>query len=137
MADSSSLRPVVAVRALAFDSKGRLLLLRRANSAYGNGEWCLPGGKLDYGDTLEETVAKEMREETGLAVAETAFLLFQNSLPVEPGKMHCVNFYFTCRCGGEVILNPESSEFAWVTPQDALAFRPVFGAEAAIRKLIG
>ena len=136
MSEKAALRPVVAIRAITQDSHGRILLLKRANSEYGEGQWCLPGGKLDYNDTPEHTVEKELLEETGLAVADVNFLFYQNSLPTQPGKMHCVNLYFTCSCTGKVSLNEESSEFVWVTPEKALEFKPVFGADEAIRRWI-
>jgi len=41
--------PVPVVRALIADAAGRVLLLQRAATAYGPGQWCLPGGKVDYG----------------------------------------------------------------------------------------
>jgi 8-oxo-dGTP diphosphatase len=120
MSEIAALRPVVAIRAITQDTQGRILLLKRANSEYGEGQWCLPGGKLDYNDTPEHTVEKELLEETGLAVADVNFLFYQNSLPVAPEKMHCVNLYFTCSCSGTVTLNEESSEFVWVTPEKAI-----------------
>jgi 8-oxo-dGTP diphosphatase len=132
MAEHAELRPVVAIRALVLDAQGRLLLLKRANSEYGNGQWCLPGGKLDYGDTPENTVAKELREETQLAAQEIKFLFFQNSPPPLHGKMHCVNLYFSCTATGELRLNEENSAFIWVTPQEAVEHKPVFGAVEAI-----
>jgi 8-oxo-dGTP diphosphatase len=136
MSEIAAQRPVVAIRAITQDSHGRILLLKRANSEYGEGQWCLPGGKLDYNDTPEHTVEKELLEETGLAVADVTFLFYQNSLPMQPGKMHCVNLYFTCSGTGKVSLNEESSEFVWVTPEKALEFKPAFGADEAIQKWI-
>jgi ADP-ribose pyrophosphatase YjhB (NUDIX family) len=132
---SSPLHPVVAVRVVVTDASGRILLLRRANSDYGDGQWCLPGGKLEYGDTPEGTVAKELAEETSLVARDVSFLFYQNSPPVVEGEMHCLNLYFRCAASGSVKLNEESSEFAWLTPQEALARKPVFGAEEAIRRL--
>jgi 8-oxo-dGTP diphosphatase len=136
MPTSSPQRPVVAIRVFATDAQDRILLLRRANSEYGEGQWCLPGGKLDYGDTPEGTVAKELGEETGLAAKDVEFLFYQNSPPPQPGKMHCVNLYFRCTAIGAVTLNEESSAFVWVTLEEALGYKPVFGAEAAIRRVI-
>jgi 8-oxo-dGTP diphosphatase len=136
MSEIAAQRPVVAIRAITQDTQGRILLLKRANSEYGEGQWCLPGGKLDYGDTPEHTVEKELQEETGLTVSDVNFLFFQNSLPMQPGKMHCVNLYFTCSCIGKVSLNEESSEFVWVTAQKALEYKPIFGADEAIRRWI-
>jgi 8-oxo-dGTP diphosphatase len=130
-------RPVVAIRIFATDASNRILLLRRANSEYGDGQWCLPGGKLDYGDTPEHTVEKELEEETALAAKNVEFLFYQNSPPTESGKMHCLNLYFRCTVGGAVTLNEESSEFVWLTMEQALAKQPVFGAMEAIRRLLG
>jgi 8-oxo-dGTP diphosphatase len=136
MTTDPSQRPVVAIRAFVADSQDHILLLRRANSEYGEGQWCLPGGKLDYGDTPENTVAKELVEETGLTAKDVTFLFYQNSPPLQPGKMHCVNLYFRCTAVGAVTLNEESSAFVWVTLEEALGYKPVFGAEPAIRRVI-
>lgn len=134
MNESTDQRPVVAIRAIVQDPQGRILLLKRAHSEYGKSQWCLPGGKLDYGDTPEHTVQKELQEETGLTVSNVTFLFYQNSLPLQKGKMYCVNLYFACSCTGKVSLNEESSEFVWVSPQKALEYKPVFGAEEAIKR---
>ena len=136
MASPSPARPVVAIRVFASDAAQRILLLRRANSEYGEGQWCLPGGKLDYGDTPEGTVAKELVEETNLVAKDVTFLFYQNSPPVQAGKMHCLNLYFRCTTEEAVTLNQESSEFVWLTLEEALAKKPVFGAEEAIRRLL-
>jgi 8-oxo-dGTP diphosphatase len=96
----------------------------------------LPGGKLDYGDTPEHTVEKELAEETNLAAKNIDFLFYQNSLPIEAGRMHCLNLYFRCTVEGEVTLNEESSDFVWLSMQEALAHKPIFGAEEAIRRVL-
>ena len=129
-------RPVVAIRVFAFDASGRILLLRRASSEYGEGQWCLPGDKLDYGDTPEGTVDKELAEETSLAATDVTFLFYQNSLPIAAGKMHCLNLYFRCTAVGNVRLNEESSAFVWLSLAEALEHQPIFGAEDAIRRLL-
>ena len=52
--------PVPLVRALIKNSAGQILLLRRALSRYGQEGWCLLGGKIDYGQTVEEALAQEI-----------------------------------------------------------------------------
>ena len=90
------------------------------------GQWCLPGGKVDYGDTVEETVLKELREETSLTATSARFLFFQDSLPLEAGKMHCINLYFECTVTGEILLNEESSAFSWIGPSDIMQYQIAF-----------
>ncbi len=60
--------PVVpCVGAVVRDAAGRLLLVRRGR-APSRGLWSLPGGRVEPGETLEEAVEREVREETGLTV---------------------------------------------------------------------
>src|SRR5436190_23233135 len=69
MMDSDTARraPVVAVGAIVFDARGRVLLVERALPP-GAGLWSVPGGKLETDETLAQAVAREVREETGLEV---------------------------------------------------------------------
>ncbi|MGY1652080.1 NUDIX domain-containing protein [Geodermatophilus sp. SYSU D01119] len=60
--------PVQAcVGAVVLDDAGRLLLVRRRNEP-GRGLWSVPGGRVEPGESLVDAVAREVREETGLAV---------------------------------------------------------------------
>ena len=59
-------RPLVGVGGVVID-KGHALLIRRASEPL-RGEWSIPGGMLELGETLEEGVARELLEETGLQV---------------------------------------------------------------------
>jgi len=118
--------PIPVVRLIIPNTEGKVLILKRHNSEYAAGQWCLPGGKVDYGDTVEETVVKELLEETVLTCTSMNFLFFQNSLPLTEGKMHCINLYFECTAEGEIALNEESSEYAWIGPSELAKFDIVF-----------
>lgn len=59
--------PAVAVAAIVFDREGRVLLIERGTPP-GEGQWSVPGGKLEGNETLAQAVAREVREETGLVV---------------------------------------------------------------------
>jgi 8-oxo-dGTP pyrophosphatase MutT (NUDIX family) len=125
--------PVPVVRILIPDREGRLLILRRGSTAYSSGAWCLPGGKIDYGKTAEETLIQELQEETSLECEHLKFLFWQDSLPTEGvTTMHCINFYFECRVSGTIVLNEESSEFAWVRPEDLPKYEVVFRNDIAM-----
>jgi len=59
-------RPVLGIGALIFD-RGRILLVERGREPL-KGYWSLPGGVLEIGETLEQGIVREVREETGLEV---------------------------------------------------------------------
>ena len=106
--------PVPVARAVVRDAAGRVLILKRQNAIYGRDAWCLPGGKVDYLESVEACVARELREETGLRLTSARFLFYHDGLPAQRGQMHCVVLYFECETEGEVALNDESSAAAWV-----------------------
>ena len=110
--------PVPVVRAIVRDAAGRVLILKRQNAAYGCDAWCLPGGKVDYLESVEACVARELNEETGLRLTSARFLFYHDGLPARRGRMHCVVLYFECEAEGELALNDESSDAAWVGPAD-------------------
>jgi 8-oxo-dGTP diphosphatase len=127
-------QPLLSVRAIVLDRHGRILLLKRKNTEHGNGKWSLPGGKVEYNQSPERSIVVEVGQETGLHLVKPAFLFYQNSPPGRHGSLHCVNLYFEGTSRGKVTINRESSEFAWVSPDEALRLRPVFGGVEAIRR---
>jgi len=118
--------PIPVVRLIVADSAHRVLILKRSQGEYAPGEWCLPGGKVDYGDTVHQAVCRELEEETGLVCEDATFLFFQDSLPLKTGKMHCINFYFKCRVSGEISLNHESTQYAFLSSEDLERYSLVF-----------
>lgn len=58
-------REVPCVGAIVIDGAGRLLLIRRGNPP-AQGQWSLPGGRVEAGETPEAAVLRELREETGI-----------------------------------------------------------------------
>ena len=64
----NSIRPAAAVA--LFDSGGNILLLRRKD----NDKWSMPGGTLDFGETLTYCAIREVREETGLRIRITGLI---------------------------------------------------------------
>lgn len=119
--------PVPVVRLIVTDDQGRVLILRRRHTRHGDGEWCLPGGKVDYGDTVAEAASRELQEETGLDGRDARFLFYQDSLPPTPGAMHCINLYFACPVQGTLNLNEESSECRWIRREELADTPLAFG----------
>jgi 8-oxo-dGTP diphosphatase len=124
--------PIPVVRLIIKNAKDEVLILRRAGSAHATGFWCLPGGKVDYCDTVEESAVRELQEETSLVCNSLRFLFYQDSLPPEPGGMHCINLYFECAVSGTVVLNNESSEVAWISHEDIDEYEIAFRNDVAL-----
>ncbi|MBN1364741.1 MAG: NUDIX domain-containing protein [Syntrophaceae bacterium] len=124
--------PVPIVRLIIPDDRGRVLILKRKNTEYGSGQWCLPGGKIDYGQPVEQAIVEELFEETGLSAVTWKFLFYQDSLPPETGEMHCINLYFECSVSGTIVLNKESSDYDWVGQADLSTYDIVFNNDLAL-----
>ena len=54
---------------IALVNDGRIFLLRRANTGYRDGEWAMPAGHVESGETPEQAALRELREETGVSAA--------------------------------------------------------------------
>ena len=78
--------PVVGIAAAAHTEDGRWLLIRRADT----GTWCLPGGTLEWGETLRSAVAREIAEETGARLTQIERLIGIYSLPSRDTRFHAV-----------------------------------------------
>src|SRR5579871_4857729 len=59
-------RPVVGIAAAARTADGRWLLIRRGDT----GEWALPGGTLEWGEKLRDSIVRELEEEAGVVACE-------------------------------------------------------------------
>jgi 8-oxo-dGTP diphosphatase len=85
-------QPALTVDCVVFDDRGRLLLIRRKNPPF-QGQYALPGGFVDYGETTEQAAARELAEETGLA-ATTLFLIGVYSDPARDPRGHTVSIAY-------------------------------------------
>jgi 8-oxo-dGTP diphosphatase len=79
-------RPVVGIAAAARTREGRWLLVRRADS----GAWALPGGTLEWGETLRNAITREIAEETGAQVIELGEVSGVYSDPSRDPRFHAV-----------------------------------------------
>jgi len=136
MPEKKELLVRTAVRALITNEEGRILILKRSNSDFCNGWWNLPGGKIDFGQTSEDAIIREIQEETQLECVSSEFLFYMDNLPTSEYNTHFLTLFFKCQCDGEVILNSESAEYHWLKPVELESFRLAFEHDSAIRKYL-
>jgi mutator protein MutT len=129
-----SYRPFLAVRAIITDKDGKVLILKRANTIQGDGKWCLPGGNIEYGQTAAEAMANEIKQETSLISNDIKFLFYLENLPSDASELHYISLVFICSTEGNLQLNYESSESAWIEPGEIQNYNFAFKNNVILKK---
>ena len=105
--------PQLAVSASIFRD-GKVLLVRRARSP-GKGLYSLPGGRVEFGESLHTALHREVDEETGLKIEILGLAGWREALPATTGGGHYVIISFAARwIGNEPALNDEHDDFRWL-----------------------
>ncbi len=103
--------PVPTVDAIIYDS-GNIVLIRRGQEPF-KGKWALPGGFVEYGETVEQAAIREMKEETYLDV-RLIELLGVYSAPDRDPRKHTISTVFVAQpTKGELKGGDDASEAAW------------------------
>lgn len=114
--------PKLMVDVVVPSEEGSVLLIRRASDPY-EGQWALPGGFVEVGETLEEAAAREAEEETGLKV-EIVRLVGVYSAPDRDPRGHNVSCAYLARVReGELSAASDAAEASFLDPSTVeLAF---------------
>ena len=125
MVDGPPQRPQLAVSAVIFRDE-RVLLVRRARSP-GKGFYSLPGGRVEFGESLHTALHREVDEETGLRIDILGLAGWREVLPGASGGGHYLIMSFAARWASrEPVLNDEHDDFKWLEP-DAIGDLKVTG----------
>src|ERR1700688_178775 len=138
-------QPMIGVGGVVIDN-GRALLIRRARAPL-KGEWSIPGGLLEVGETLEQGVARELAEETGLEVRVLELIeVFERIFPAPPNadgtpgdasrpQYHYVILDYLCELrGGTLCAGSDASEFTWTREEELVKFDLTVAATRVLRK---
>src|SRR5215475_9839719 len=129
-------RPIVGVGAVIVD-RGRVVLVKRGSPPL-LGEWSLPGGVVELGETLRAAAEREAREETGLIVKAGEVLeVLDRIVPGEGGapQYHYVLIDFLCAVeGGELLAGGDAADVRWAEESELAGFKLEAPAIQVIRK---
>jgi ADP-ribose pyrophosphatase YjhB (NUDIX family) len=129
---SPPLHPQLAVSAAIFRDD-KILLVRRARSPAG-GFYSLPGGRVEFGETVHAALHREVLEETALVIEIVGLAGWREVLPATSGGGHYLIMSFAARwIRGEPHLNDELDDFKWLPPEMLGELRLTDGLEEVIR----
>ena len=129
-------RPFLGVGALIFDNH-KLLIVERGKEPL-KGYWSLPGGIVESGEKLEQSIRREVLEETGLEVEPlSVFEIFERIIPDLEGRAeyHYVLIDYLCRpVGGRLCAASDVSQVTWVEQQNLRDYRLTDGTLAVVER---
>jgi len=112
---------VPATGALILNENDEIFLMK---SPKWENQWLVPGGKVEKGDSMKETVEKEVKEETGLEVTDVKFLKAKDGGNPDDFERdtHFIFLNFSCRAENQEIKldEREAVDYTWIDPEEAL-----------------
>lgn len=113
------------------ENNSKVLLVKRNNEPF-KGYWTLPGGHIDFGETAEQAVIREVKEESGLMFSPQ-FLGYRDEVYPEINWHGEVLLFYGKAAGSEKIDGKEILDYKWVKLQEASKMKLAFKHEKSIQ----
>ncbi len=120
------------VGAVIMDEAGRLLLIKRGHEP-GKGLWSIPGGRVEAGESDADALVREVREETGLAVAPGRLIGRVRRPAGVAGGEFDIRDYAAEVTGGMLVPGDDADDATWAAPADLDGLPLTDGLLAALR----
>ncbi len=114
-------RHLIALLALINDKNEVLISLRKNKEEY-NGYWEYPGGKIESGETLEQGLVREIREELNIAIAKSCIAPLTFAVDEEE-MSETILFLYVCRKWDGSIISLLNQKIEWVKPIDLVQYQ--------------
>lgn len=115
------LNPTIGSVGLVFDEKGRLLVVRRSK-APAKGTWHIPGGFAEIGESIEQAIAREIKEELSIEIKVEEYLFsIPNIYQYKGIEKYPLDFFFKCKLVDMSAINldlSENSDYAFISPDE-------------------
>lgn len=132
-------QPLVGVGAVIVQ-QGRVLLIKRGKAPL-LGEWSIPGGMLELGETLKQGAEREALEETGLTVRVVDLLgIFERIVPDDEKRVvyHYVLIDFLCQeVSGTLCASGDAADARWFTEEELTAIKLPEDTREVLRLAVG
>lgn len=111
--------PLASFNIIIMDEEGRILLMKRTNEP-AKGLYWYPGGRIKRGQSLEEALKEQVKEETGLSQSQVEVIKVASVDSVLFKSRHTININFLLKKkkDSEVKLDPQHSDFKWLKPEE-------------------
>ncbi|MCX5708475.1 MAG: NUDIX hydrolase [Candidatus Omnitrophica bacterium] len=120
--------PFLTVDAI-IEVEGGIVIIKRSNPPFG---FALPGGFVDYGESLEQAVTREAKEETGLEITDLK-QFHTYSDPRRDPRFHTVGTVFVCQAKGEPRAGDDAAEAKVVSPAEIKGLEFAFDHRLILR----
>ena len=128
---------VVVVGAIRHNSRYLLTKRHEPSSPLTHNTWQLPGGALEYNETVKDALVREIREETGLDVEIASPAIIHDNI-VDQWRWHGVTITYVCRPTSDnprITLDHEATEYRWLTYEEALRLNLHFGTKEILQEV--
>lgn len=124
--------PSLTVDAVITCQNDSIILIKRKKEPY-KGSWALPGGFVEYGETVESAALREVKEETGLEI-ELCDIVGVYSDPKRDPRGHTVTIcYLAVETGGELKADTDASDVCSISKKDILKLKLAFDHDLIIK----